>query len=410
MKFARRISVLMLTALIGVSCASGHSPKGKEQTVTVSLQKGKVIPGVSCLKSPSLTYALYLPSSYSEVKKFPVILAFDPHGAGSLPVEQYHELAEKFGYILLGSDNSKNGIGMDEIRNICSGLFQEIHTRFSIDTARIYTMGFSGGARIACLMAQYGGGIAGVIGCGAGFPGNEQTGIVNFSYIGFAGRYDFNMYELVRLDAQLDKQKCDHALFLFDGIHEWPSRILMEKAFVWTELCSMRSGTSRKDAALISQAAQAFTDSIARKKKGTDKLDYHRELKNAIAFLTGLTNTGSWMTLLSGLDNDPAYKKLVRTEVDLMDKELTEQQTLAGEFFLRDTGWWKDKIHEFDKRIANKKDPADARMCRRIKSYLSLAAYTYMSRSQDSGDTAKADFAYQVYQIVDPENAAKIVR
>ena len=50
----------------------------------------------------------------------------------------------------------------------------------------------------------------------------------------------------------------------------------------------------------------------------------------------------------------------------------------------------------------------DVRMYRRIKSYLSLLAYMNYSRMVSNSNKEKADFAYEVYKIVDPENAAKI--
>jgi len=90
-----------------------------------------------------------------------------------------------------------------------------------------------------------------------------------------------------------------------------------------------------------------------------------------------------------------------------MDKENAEQQSMTDNFFLRDLGWWKSKIAGYDKRIANTKHPEDVRMYSRIKSFLSLLCYTNYTRMRSTGDTTGAEFAFKVYQLVDPENATK---
>ena len=401
-------SFILLITLGILSCASGHSPKQGEQGQNRTFEKGKVISSVTCLKDHSTTYSLYLPTKYSSSQTFPVILAFDPHGSGNLPLELYHELAEKYGYIFIGSNDSKNGNSISETNRIISSLFEEINGRFSIDTNRVYAMGFSGGARIASIIGLFRGGIAGVIGCGAGFPGTDQPGNFRFDYIGFAGTSDFNMNELIRLDEQLDHLEFNHALFLFDGIHEWPSKSLMEKAFVWNECCAMRRKFIPRNENFIQREKHVFDSTLNIEKASEDKISYHRDLKNAISFMKDLFETVSYQRFLSDLENDLEYKRQLKAQQNLMEKESQEQQALTDDFFFKDIAWWKSKMKEYDKRISGKNNLTDARMCKRMKSYLSLMSYINYNRMLNSGDMEKANFALQVYQVVDPENAAKI--
>ena len=408
MKIIVRFSFLVLIAQGILSCASGHSPKKGEQPQNSTFENGKVIPSVACLKDSSTKYSLYLPKKYSSSQAYPVILAFDPHGSGNLPLELYHELAEKYGYVFVGSNDSKNGLSISETNDIISALFEEIHGRFSVDTNRIYAMGFSGGARIASLMGLFHGGVAGVIGCGAGFPGIDLPAKFRFDYIGFAGTSDFNMNELIRLDEQMSQQEFNHALVLFDGIHEWPSKSLMEKAFIWNECCAMRRNLIPKNEKLIMEEKRFFDSSLTKEKVSMDKISYHRDLKNAISFMNDICETVLYKHLLSDLENDPEYKRQSKALQKLMEKESQEQQALQDDFFSKDIEWWKNKMANYDMRIAGNKNLTDASMCKRIKSYLSLVAYLNYSRMQNSGDMEKASFALQVYKVVDPENAAKI--
>jgi predicted esterase len=397
-----------LIAVSLLSCTSGN-PTGSGKNNSLSdFKRATVIPSISCQKDTSITYALYLPKTLSASHTNPVILAFDPHGCGSLPLQLYQDLAEKYRFIMIGSNNSKNGTDMAETSRIITTLFTELHEQYPIDTNRIYAMGFSGGSRIASLTGLYRGGISGVFGCGAGFPGVDQPARYRFDYIGFAGIYDFNMNELVSLDEQLETLGFNHALFLFQGIHEWPSKPTMENAFLYAELCAMRKKLIPPDENLIT-AARCRIDTLLRKDlRDGDRISYHRNLSNMVNFLKDLSETSGYRKKLDELENDPAYLKQKQENHTLREKETGEQQFLQENFFTKDVAWWKDRIAGYDKRIGNTKNVQDAAMCRRIKSYMSLVAYMTYTRLVSSGDAEKAKFALEVYGIVDPENASKI--
>ncbi|MEI6898774.1 MAG: hypothetical protein WCL00_02755, partial [Bacteroidota bacterium] len=255
-------TLILVFILVMNSCSSGQDRTMQTGGLNIKEQeKGKVIPNVVCIKDQATSYTLYLPRNYSREKKSPVILIFDPHGSGFLPVEKYKNLAEQYGYILIGSNNSRNGLQMNETENIIFSLFEEIDLRYSIDTSRIYAMGFSGGARIASLIALYRGGIKGVIGCGAGFPATGQPGRFRFDYIGFAGNADFNMNELINLDSELEKSGLRHATKIFDGKHEWPPVDIIELAFLWNECCAMRDGKITKKQEYLNRVKEILNKS-----------------------------------------------------------------------------------------------------------------------------------------------------
>ncbi len=115
------ISILIGSFLLfgchGKSSTSKESNESKDFSVTPKrsgayikpLKKGVVIDSVICSDDSSQIYAIYLPSKYDTSKKWPVIYFFDPHGVGNLPVILYKDLAEKYGFIIAGTYNSKNG-------------------------------------------------------------------------------------------------------------------------------------------------------------------------------------------------------------------------------------------------------------------------------------------------------------
>src|SRR5262249_23557865 len=178
--------------------------------------KGQVIPSLVCLEDPSQSYALYLPSHYSRDRAWPVIYAFDPFARGKTAVEVYKDAAEKYGYIVVGSNNSKNGPGAIQL-GAAQAVWADTHRRFSIDKNRVYTTGLSGGARVATSVALYCTTceIAGVIGIGAGYPtmpGVKSPANDHFLYFGIVGAADLNYPELMLLRKKKD-QACEQSRF-----------------------------------------------------------------------------------------------------------------------------------------------------------------------------------------------------
>ncbi len=396
--------IVLLAAMPG--CGPGNTRTNGNPGADKPVEKGKIIPKVTCKKDYTISYALFLPTSYSAVRKFPVIIAFDPHGSGQLPLEKYKDLADKYGYILMGSNDSKNGQDMNTSGVIIDALFSETAGRYSIDSTRIYVMGFSGGARMASIIGLYQGGVAGVIGCGAGFPSTNQPVRFKPDYISIAGNADFNMNELINLDKQLDQEKFTHASILFNGKHAWPPVEVMENAFVWTEFCSMRKGFIQKNDSMILDFIRLQNKIIAKDKETGDAVTEHNHLINLIRFVDGLTSTEAFKKTLADLENSSFYKVQAKQVQQLIGKEMKEQQSLNENFFAKDIDWWKRKIANYEFRISKGKDSSDVRMCKRLKSYLSLLCYMSYNRVLSSNDTAAAKHAMEIYEIVDPENAA----
>ena len=199
---------LSFIAIITVLIVSCHTKTNKQNNTThtkdsiapvvkENFPKGEVIENIICKGDASQSYAMYLPQNYSTEKTYPVVYAFDAHGTGKLPVSKYKDLAEQYGYILIGSNNSKNGNAWEESEGIAEKLFADVQNRLSINTQRIYLLGFSGGARVANGITITNGAIEGVICCGAAAPGtNSKNPRNNYTWLGIAGTEDFNYTEM----------------------------------------------------------------------------------------------------------------------------------------------------------------------------------------------------------------------
>src|SRR5579871_6680734 len=94
--------VRMWTRLLAVALAAAAA--GAQE-----LPRGEIVDNVKCAQDASQSYAIYLPKNYSPDRKWNLILAFDPRGRGRAPLEQFKDAAEKYGYIVAGSNNAHNG-------------------------------------------------------------------------------------------------------------------------------------------------------------------------------------------------------------------------------------------------------------------------------------------------------------
>ncbi|HKY06360.1 MAG TPA: hypothetical protein VJQ56_15800, partial [Blastocatellia bacterium] len=236
-----------------------------EADEVITVATGRVVDKVECKADAGQSYALYVPSNYTPEKRWPVLYCFDPLARGRVPVEQFREAAEKYGYILAGSNNSQNGPNQNPV-GAFTAMWKDTHARFAIDDKRVYATGFSGGARVATRLAILCKGcIAGVIACGAGFPPDLQPGQATagarFVYYATVGIDDYNFPELKNLDETLDALSIPHLVKAFTGAHQWPPASACIEAIEWMEIEAIKANRRGRDETLI---AALFDKRMAR--------------------------------------------------------------------------------------------------------------------------------------------------
>ena len=98
---------------------------------------------------------LYVPSHYSEEKKYPLIVLL--HGAkrsGVSLVEKWMPLAEKEGLILIGPTHPRQGWPFNGIEaELIELIINETAKKYTVDKSRIYLFGHSSGGHFASYMA-----------------------------------------------------------------------------------------------------------------------------------------------------------------------------------------------------------------------------------------------------------------
>ncbi|HWE48431.1 MAG TPA: hypothetical protein VG273_01490 [Bryobacteraceae bacterium] len=270
------------------------------------LPKGQIVDEVKCKADETQTYALYLPSNYSPDKKWNIILAFDPRGRGRVPVVQFQAAAEKYGYIVAGSYNSRNG-PMQVSQKAAKAMIADVQSRFSIDPRRMYAAGQSGGARFALDLALSSRMFAGVIASSAGFARAMGGGVaLPFVLFGTAGTEDFNYLEMRGLDHQVTSA---HRIQIFVGDHTWLPTDLAMEAVEWLEIQAMKSGLRPRDEAMIDRV---FAARKAHLTAVTDKGELFLETAAVAADFKGLRDVNSFETASASMDKQKDVEDSLR--------------------------------------------------------------------------------------------------
>lgn len=222
------------------------------------LPRGAIIDDVKCAADATQSYALYLPSNYSPTRRWSVLVGFHPGARGRAIVDTYRAAAEQYGYVVVASNNSRNGPWEVSAAAI-KAIFPDVDARFAIDSQRIYLTGHSGGARVALQVALANKAIAGVIASSAGFPDSQPRSKVTFAVFGTAGIDDFNYNEMRMLDRKLTSP---HRLAVFPGGHTLPPGDVALDAIEWMELQAMKSGRRPRDEALVDRLLEKRRSAI----------------------------------------------------------------------------------------------------------------------------------------------------
>ncbi len=312
---------------------------------------GKISENIRCHKNPEYGYALYLPSNYTPDKAWPLLLAFDPRARGINAVERFAPAAEKYGWIIAGSNNSRNGDGNSSLQSLreVSG---DIFVRYKINDKRIYAGGMSGGARVATGFAL----------------STKSPKSAPFPIFGTAGTEDFNWSELYELDHEL---KSPHRVAVFEGGHIWLNADLATQAVEWFELAAMRQGLKEKDPDLV----KTLFESRAKQAETQQGKQAWESARNIAADFAGLDDRAP---AFADLAKTKAKDKAVQAELKRERAEYTNEQeliqhTLRSEQLFNDpiqrtTGLHelRNKLTKLAKQADSATDTPDRRIARRV--------------------------------------------
>jgi pimeloyl-ACP methyl ester carboxylesterase len=364
---------------------------------------GQVIDRITCQADPSQSYALYIPARGNQ-QPLPIVYFFDSHGVGSLPLRKYKTLADTYGFILVGSNNSKNGNDWPTTEAIWNRLYEDTRKRLKINDRRIYTAGFSGGAKVASYIAIQHPQIKGVIANGAGLPDGVSAGDFPFGFTAIAGDGDMNMTELAELTTGLDKTRTRHRILYFTGKHEWAPVATMRTAFDGLDLDAMAMGLLPRDVAAIGVFAERSKQRVNGYIHTKDMIGARQECDVALSYLYGLSGETDWFKRqAAALDKNAEYRKQRDARQQLLAVEESTKAEYMQHFQQGDMQYWTATIDRLKARVAAK--TVASGMYQRLLAYLSLAFYSISNQLINGNQNEDARHFVELYKKADPTNS-----
>jgi len=299
---------------------------------TPSFVQGQVTERVVSTSDPDMTYALYLPSSYTSGRRWPVLLIMDPRGRALVPLKLFQQAAERRGYILASSYDTASDGPLEPNARALRAVLPDLRDRLAIDPARLYLAGFSGTARAAWDFGmRLSSPVAGVIGIGGGLPGpGIDLQKVRFGFFGAAGDLDFNWEEMRALDLKLESGGLPHRFETFPGPHSWPPEAVCAEAIDWMDLHAMRRGLTPKDSELVEASMTHRMREAARLEKEGRRYEAYRAYKAVAADFEGLADTSAPRRLTAELSSHSEVRKTAARLDALAAKRNAYDERLAS--------------------------------------------------------------------------------
>ncbi len=379
-----------------------------------SREKGKIIDSILTSGKENESFALYLPTQFDSKRPSAIVFISDPAARGKVGITPFVPASEKFNYILVCSNNSKNGPYATNL-DVTDRLFKHIFARFNIDAKRIYTAGFSGGSRLATSIAVLSKAIQGVIGCGAGFPGtalHRPSNDDDFAYVGLVGDRDMNYSEMHKVQEYLDAMEIDNALFTYEDDHKWPPPEQLLRAFGWLELQAYNRGLKPINTQFIQEIfAQDYA--VAKSfEKEMQLLKAVREYGRIVKNYSKYYELDSLQGKMKGLKKNKYY----RTQNRDYKKAVQLEDSLSIKFSRRfyeevsvgrskdNFKWWKNQLEKLKRSYADNDSEQLQKMEKRLQyKIFAMAIETFDARVREKAKNS-AVYCAELLLIQDPTN------
>jgi len=288
-----RLRVALFAALLAAAIPELVSAAASPALDLTRLEPGRLHSSIAALNDPTQTYELYLPSSFDPAMRWPLLFVFDPRSRGRLAAELFVPAAERWGWIVASSNDTRSDGPMEPNQRALDAMWPDLPRRLPIDPKRIYAGGFSGGAVLAWLVGVRSGQLAGVISVGGRPPSEPDPRKPAFALWATAGVEDFNHDPTRALDAIAAAAGVPHRLEFFPGPHDWFPPAAASRAVAWMEVVAMRQGLRPTDREAVARLLADDLDGAASLASGGDRLAAWRRYQAIADTYRGLADVST---------------------------------------------------------------------------------------------------------------------
>jgi hypothetical protein len=259
------------------------------------------------------------------------------------------------------------------------------------------------------------GSVAGVIGCGGGFPeGWPPSKEVRFAFHGLAGNRDFNYAELTELDRTLEKLGVPHRLAIFDGGHQWPPAEECTGALEWMELRAMRDGLRPRDPQLLERLYEAGLKRALAQEAAGSRVEAERRASALAADFQDLLDTSAARRKAEEIRASEDYEKTLRLRerLEKRDRQLIDKARQVLETALSPSAEAplprivaELEIDRLKKEVRKHGRSEEGLAAERVLQTILGQVGFYMPRLLiEHKEHARAALSYQVALAIEPDN------
>lgn len=349
----------------------------------ISLRRGAVTDDISVNDSIPETFAIFLPTSYSNEKAWPVIFVFDPEGRGKSVAQLFRQPGEEQGYVIVASNNMKSDDSLLNNLEVATRLMSRVFNLFSVDRNRVYTAGLAEGAVVASAIPALSINIQGVLAVGDIWLNAELLKkSQEFSMTGLVNSRDFRLYRMQESIRFYSKAGNKAGLQTFDGTHQWPGSNVISHALGDFTLQAISKGVIPQDPAMIENLYQQEIETAEKYRSSLQfykSYEFLEQMKGKYALFDKKDDLKGRQKNMKG---EKLFKEQRReySRAAIKEAELKEQYTY---FFNEDVltsnfenlGWWNQQVKEL-KAFQQGENLAASEMASRLEGLLIFLSKT----------------------------------
>lgn len=339
--------------------------------IAQDLQKGVVIPAVQFGDSKDNTYALYLPSTYDESVKYPIVFVFDDHNNGARTAQRFSIGANLTQSIIVAPNytfSDSLNVSLDE----SSKLINEVIQRYAIDSNKILLAGQGRGAIVASTNGHLSENVAGIIAINDVFV--DENILKKYSKARFVIlNHDtgLHFYKLKRYDKRYSFREKLKGYYEFESKNSWPDSGYLAAAMV--DL--LQEHASQDYVQRYYESDMAFGESLYKKQRYMEAFSFTSDLKKQYKKAIDIKDQKG---LLKTIRGNSFYKirRLQRNAVIYDEQLLLEDfafflQEDAQKAYFDNLGWWNYQLDNLDTVIdSTAKNVEQRKSALRLKSYV----------------------------------------
>lgn len=400
--------LFLLICLVGfISCSEKKVEKTEAHTAAVDPtappeKAGNIFSFQPCQLDANLHYSVYYPTRFESKEKFPVLILFDPQGDPDFALAKYKSLADEYDFILLASKESKNGNSAEQTANIVQSMLYQTILIEKIDTNQIFAGGFSGGARVASMLALSPSGVKGLLVCGAGIPAGSWIGVPPHVVIGIAGNSDMNLTEILDFKTHDPRMMSRYHTIRYSGDHAWPPLSVMENAFIAFSAIMQRDRFTSVSIPLLEAGLTHLKQQSDSSSSTIEKVELH---KNIVKNFQGMMDIRKVEIELQRLINSIEYKQALSVENEFKKIEAKDRDYFLSALGKKDTTWWRTEFQRWDTYKNGKSPVAFEEMKNRVRGMISLSTYMSLNRAVSALHKEQCAYLSAIYRLVDPKNS-----